>query len=116
MFRHLPTLEELIPTVRKELCADCKFRPDGSGDPHNATTPLTCEAGCPVFVHLPVLTTIATRVDSRIASHERVMDKQLGRILQTENAACNDGDETRVVRLCHHRHHLVRLLGRVLKP
>ena len=78
--RHLsPTLNVLKRTLRVKVCANCPHRPPGS-ECLGSDVPRGCEIHCPVFVHLPQIKAIGERVDTMLASRERVLRGVMNRI------------------------------------
>jgi hypothetical protein len=115
MLQRQPTLDQVKQAIRTELCAHCPYRaerPNSSG----AGMPRRCEAKCPVFVHLPVLQSIAERLDPMIGSKERVVDCTIRRILESNDLTTRGGERNKLARLRHHRRRLARILGRLLNP
>lgn len=72
--RHLPTLELVRHELRTHVCIGCTrraaFTPRGSGA-------ATCEATCPVFVHLPALVEFAERLDPVVADRRAALRRRL---------------------------------------
>ena len=57
--RHPLTLDMLHRLIRATICPKCDARPKGS-DSWGASAPRACEPACPLFIHLPGLTRIAS--------------------------------------------------------
>jgi hypothetical protein len=86
--RHVsPTLDMLKRALRVKVCASCPHRPAGS-ERLGCDTPRSCEAHCPIFLHLPQIKAIGEQVDTMIASRERVLRGVMERIREIHG--CGD--------------------------
>ena len=63
MSEHKLSLDVIDRAVRGAVCTICYQRPQGS-EALPTSTPRTCEAGCPIFFHLPALYRIAAEQDT----------------------------------------------------
>jgi hypothetical protein len=69
---HPPTLEMTRLFIRARVCPHCRFRPAGS-ERLDAHTPRSCEAQCPIFLHLPQLHLAAVRADPLIGNPRHII-------------------------------------------
>ena len=60
--------------------------------------PRTCEAHCPIFVHLPQIKAIGERVDTMIASRERVLRGVMDHIREVHDRRAAPGLDRRTER------------------
>ena len=107
--RRLLSLDLVKREVRSGICARCERRPSGS-ERWDPVVPRACEAGCPVFAHLPRLTGVAEGVDPMVGSRRAVLRRA---VCWTRRAGTGGSDAPVASPLRRHRRRLVAILDRV---
>lgn len=110
--QNVPTLQLMQRALRTNICRQCSQRPQGS-ESLDADTPRACEPDCTVFVHLPRLREIVSRIpadDVTLSRYERAVNELICQVCESSPTAgdyCGD----RATRNCP----LSRYLNRVVE-
>lgn len=101
-----PTLDVLRDELRSRICRHCRWRPAGSeGLPCNVARP--CEAGCPVFHHLPELVRRARLLDPMLREPEGALRRRIEELCRDDPAA----RATAVCPLFHYQHRIAQIVA-----
>ena len=76
MMRHHPSLDLVRLHLRQHVCRTCQWRPKGS-ERFGPDVARSCEAGCTVFRHLPVLVQTARLMDPMLRSPELTLQHRI---------------------------------------
>lgn len=110
------TLDQVQEVLRARVCEHCRLRDPGKpGDRLDPSKPLSCEATCELFTHLPELGALANQLDPMLRSYDVALGHRISQLITSiRESGGGEGRGGRGSPLNRHRRCVIETLSELV--